>query len=102
MAKVLAGFKIVRDYYYEAMVRDGSVDEDDKSEVGKESMNYAEGNDKVRCKVYDDDGTLYYEAVCTGESGAELFHNWGTGYAGTTASKIRKIGKGEKWGWFIG
>lgn len=100
MAK--AGFRIVRDYLYEGMVRDGSADADDKSEVGKESLQYAPGNDKVRCKLYDDDGQLYYEAVCTGERGAELFHDWGEGYAGTVFSKIRKIGKGEQWGDFIG
>jgi hypothetical protein len=88
------GFKIIRDYYYEREAKHDPYYSDNNK--GKE-RDYHGGN--IRCKVYDDDGELYYEALCDGESGAEMFHNWAMVDSGCTASKIKTD---DTWEWFIG
>lgn len=92
------GFKIVEDYYHKRAIREYGKKYTDESNVGRERA-YSGGND-VECKVYDDDGNLYYRAVCDNDEGAELFHNWASNDSGCTASKIKT--KDGKWGWFIG
>ena len=96
----MAGFKIIRDYYHEREMREyGESLGTNKGKVRGDEKGYQDG--KVRCKVYDDDGILYYEAMCDGEAGAEMFHDWGTWDSGTVASKI-KMDKDSEWEWFIG
>jgi len=95
------GFKIVEDYYHERAIKTygSKYAERNTSNVGRQSKNYEGGTD-VQCKVYDDDGNLYYRAVCDNEEGAELFHDWATADSGCTFSKIKE--KGKEWGNFIG
>lgn len=95
------GWKITRDFLYESAEREhgkGNVPEWETNRKGKESISYT-GADLYRVKTYDDDGTLYYEAVCDGEGSAELFHDWSMVDSGTVRSTIKA--KGKKWGEFI-
>lgn len=92
------GFKVVKDYLIIKQRKEG-ISEDLLEEVTKETPDYKGG--KIAVKVYDDDGTLYYEARCDTEECAERFHDWSSWDSGTTFSKIRMPGE-RKFGNFIG
>jgi hypothetical protein len=94
------GFKIVRDYLYEADIIEYGESEVDVSDSCKgEEVEYNGGT--VRCRVYDGDGELYYEALCDGDKGAERFHNWAERDSGIASSTIKDNDEVE-WKDFIG
>lgn len=94
------GWKITRDYLHESYVRDGYKKDDSDSMKGRQSRDFIEGTDQIRIKVYDGDGILYYEAVCSNEDVAERFYEWAMYDSGCTSSKIKE--KGKEWQNFIG
>ena len=91
----MPGFKVVKDYFDERYPNSTFP-----SMKGKESKDYA-GETDIRVRTYDDDNTLYYEAVCGTEEDAERFHDWSSADSGTVYSKIKLPGKKE-WENFIG
>ncbi|QXN70183.1 hypothetical protein INTERNEXUS_143 [Bacillus phage vB_BspM_Internexus] len=88
------GFKVVRDFLSEKRNRESDV-------LEKVTDDY-KGKNVERVRVYDDDKTLYYEALCDKDSheSAERFHDWSMYDSGTTESKILDD-KGNEWKTFI-
>lgn len=58
--------------------------EKDGSRVGKGTSDYKGGTDLIR--VGDDDGNIYYMAVCDGDKGMEEFFNWASYDSGASWS----------------
>jgi hypothetical protein len=84
------GWKIIVDY-------DAKNVEEEVGYVGRE-RNYEGGTSLVR--VGDDDGNIYYLALCDGDEGMENFFDWSTCDSGASWSDYWCIKKNE-WRGFI-
>lgn len=88
------GWKIIKDHLFK---------EDQwtfENMEGKESKDYAGGQQKVR--TFDDDGELYYTAVCDDDNDVsmERFHDWSMVDSGTVRSQWYDESK-QEWREFI-
>jgi hypothetical protein len=84
------GWKIIVD-------NDGMNVREDVGYVGKE-RDYNGGTSLVR--TGDDDGNVYYVALCDGESGMESFHDWSQYDSGSSWSDYW-CEKTKEWKGFI-
>lgn len=90
------GWKIIEDHLYDTQVWAF----ENKSMKGTHSLDYAGGQQKVR--TFDDDGTLYYTAVCDDDDDVsmERFHDWSMADSGTVRSQWYDNEK-QEWREFI-
>jgi hypothetical protein len=88
------GWKIIKDHGWKQSDLDNYGI---KSYVGRE-RDYQGG--KMQVRTWDDDGNLYYTAVCDDEESAENFHDWSMYDSGSVRSQIRAKGN-AKWEEFI-
>lgn len=88
------GWKIIEDHL------DNGQWENYESEKGRQSKDYAGGQQKVR--TFDDDGELYYTAVCDDDNDVsmERFHDWSMVDSGTVRSQWYDESK-QEWREFI-
>jgi hypothetical protein len=94
------GWKIIKDHGYEKSVKRAEkygTSVYGTSYEGKE-RDYQGG--KMQVRTWDDDGNLYYTAVCDDENSAEAFHDWSQYDSGSVRSQIRVKGN-AKWEEFI-
>jgi hypothetical protein len=89
------GWKIIKDHgWTEEQFKNYGI----KSYVGKQTQSYKGGTYQVR--TWDDDGNLYYTALCDDEASAEAFHDWSMYDSGSVRSQVRAKGN-AKWEEFI-
>lgn len=77
------------------------VNDPEHSSVGNVHWKYEPGEElfKLLCVAFDDDGNECFQALCTGQNGAEFFHDFAQWYAGATNTQLLINGKWEP---FIG
>jgi hypothetical protein len=94
------GFKVIKDFLAEEKRIEG-MPEESIDEVTKVTDDF-EGKNTINVRTYDDDGILYYEALCDDDNdeSAERFHDWSQWDSGTVGSKIENK-ETKEWVWFI-
>jgi hypothetical protein len=91
------GWKLVKDHLWTPEKAERWCE---KPRTGLESAYYKYNGGTMQVRTFDDDGELYYTALCDDEDSAERFHDWSLYDSGSVRSQIRKDENSE-WEEFI-